>query len=125
MSTPDNLQYTASHVWVRTEAGGTLTVGITHHAQEALGDIVFIALPAIASQVQANQACGQIESVKTASDLIAPLNGVVTAVNSAVVDSPEKVNADPYAAWLFQMTADTADRAGLIDAQAYQQHAAA
>ena len=117
---PTDLKYTKSHEWVRAEADGTLTVGITDHAQEALGDIVFLELPETGRNVAAGEACAVIESVKAASDIYAPGSGQVVAANEAVLDAPECVNADAYAAWLFRIKpADAADLGSLLDAAAY------
>jgi len=125
MNLPPNLKYTASHEWVKTEADGTLTVGITDHAQEALGDIVFLELPEPGRQLEAGKECAVVESVKAASDIYAPVAGEVLARNDAVIDAPESVNQDAYAAWLFKLKpANAADLAGLLDAAAYEQLAA-
>ena len=121
MSNPTNLKYTASHEWIRTEADGTLTIGVTDHAQEALGDLVFIELPALARQLAAGEACAVVESVKAASDIYAPVAGEVVAINDAVTAAPESVNADSYANWLFKLKpANAADVAALMDAAAYE-----
>ena len=97
-----------------------MTIGITDHAQEALGDLVFIELPAPGRRVVAKEACAVVESVKAASDIYAPVTGEIIAVNAAVVDAPEKVNADAYANWLFRLKpANAADLADLLDAAAY------
>jgi len=118
---PANLRYTASHEWVRTEADGTVTVGITDHAQEALGDLVYLELPAAGRKVAAEEACAVVESVKAASDIYAPVAGEVVAVNSALNDAPEEVNKDAYAAWLFKLKpADAGAVAKLLDAKAYE-----
>jgi len=120
MNIPADLKYTASHEWIRSEADGTLAVGITDHAQESLGDLVFIELPEKGRRVAANEACAVVESVKAASDIYAPVAGEILAVNSALVDAPEKVNADAYASWLFKLKpANAADVAKLLDAAAY------
>lgn len=119
MKLPADLRYTESHEWVRTEPDGTLTVGITDHAQEALGDLVFIELPAVGRTVRAGEAIAVVESVKAASDIYAPVAGEVTAVNAAVVEAPEKVNADAYLNWLFRLKPATADGGKLLDAAAY------
>ena len=120
MNIPADLKYTASHEWIRSEADGTLAVGITDHAQESLGDLVFIELPEKGRRVAANEACAVVESVKAASDIYAPVAGEILAVNSALVDAPEKVNADAYASWLFKLKpANAADVATLLDAAAY------
>jgi len=118
---PANLRYTASHEWVRTETDGTVTVGITDHAQEALGDLVYLELPAAGRKVAAEEACAVVESVKAASDIYAPVAGEVVAVNSALNDAPEEVNKDAYAAWLFKLKpADAGAVAKLLDAKAYE-----
>ena len=101
MSIPSNLKYTQSHEWLRQEADGTVTVGITDHAQEALGDIVFLELPDAGRTVKAGEECAVVESVKAASDIYAPVSGEVVARNDAAVDAPESINQDAYAAWLF------------------------
>lgn len=125
MSVPADLKYTASHEWARLEADGTVTVGITDHAQEALGDIVFLELPEIGRQVEAGRECAVVESVKAASDIYAPVAGEVVAKNDAAVDAPESVNQDAYAAWLFKLKpANPADLDGLLDAIAYEKVAA-
>jgi glycine cleavage system H protein len=103
MTTPTDLRYTASHEWVRTEADGTLTIGVTDHAQEALGDVVFLELPEAGRSVAAGEAIAVIESVKAASDIYAPVAGEIIEANQAAVDAPESVNADAYAAWLFKI----------------------
>ena len=120
MNVPAELKYTDSHEWVRAEPDGTLTVGITDHAQEALGDLVFIELPAIGRKVKVGEACGVVESVKAASDIYAPAAGEVVAANSEVVDSPEKVNADAYGSWFYRLKPSDAGALGkLMDAAAY------
>jgi len=122
MSIPSDLKYTTSHEWVRVEADGTVSIGITDHAQELLGDLVFIELPAVDGALVAGQEAAVVESVKAAADVYAPLTGTVAAVNQSVVDAPELVNQDAYAAWLFQMKdTDAADLAALLDAAAYVQ----
>ena len=120
MNTPADLKYTASHEWVRTEADGSLTIGITDHAQEALGDLVFIELPAKGRPVTAGEACAVVESVKAASDIYAPVAGTVIDVNSSVSDTPESVNSDAYGNWLFRIKpSNAADVGGLMDAADY------
>jgi glycine cleavage system H protein len=120
VNVPADLKYTASHEWVRREQDGTLTIGITDHAQAALGDLVFIELPEVGRKVAAEEACAVVESVKAASDIYAPVGGEVTAVNAPVVDSPEQVNADAYAAWLFRLKpANSGDVDRLLAADAY------
>jgi glycine cleavage system H protein len=120
MNVPAELKYTASHEWVRTESDGTITVGITDHAQEALGDLVFIELPEVGRKASAGEAIGVVESVKAASDVYSPVAGEVIAVNAGVVDAPEKVNADAYANWFYRLKpANAADVAKLLDAAGY------
>jgi glycine cleavage system H protein len=120
MNTPGDLRYTESHEWVKKEADGTLTVGITDHAQEALGDLVFIELPAVGRKLAAGEACAVVESVKAASDIYAPVSGEVVAVNQAVTDTPESINTDAYGNWLFKLKpANAADVDKLLDAAAY------
>jgi glycine cleavage system H protein len=122
MNVPANLKYTKSHEWVRTEADGTVTIGITDHAQELLGDLVFIELPDVGAELAAEKEAAVVESVKAAADVYAPLAGTVTEVNQAAADAPESVNQDAYAAWLFKMKpANAADLGALLDATAYQQ----
>ena len=120
MNVPPELKYTESHEWIRTGADGTLTIGITDHAQEALGDLVFIELPVVGRKVAAGEACAVVESVKAASDIYAPVAGEVVAANDEVVQTPEKVNADAYANWFYKLKpAGAADLAKLLDAAAY------
>ncbi|MDR1228140.1 MAG: glycine cleavage system protein GcvH [Azoarcus sp.] len=116
---PAELQYTPSHEWLRREADGTATIGVTDHAQEALGDIVFLELPETGRVLAAEEACAVVESVKAASDIYAPLAGEVIAVNQSVIDAPESVNTDAYAAWLFRLR-PAGDIPKLLDAAAYQ-----
>jgi glycine cleavage system H protein len=121
VSIPGDLKYTKSHEWVRLEADGTVTVGITHHAQELLGDMVYVENPAIGRQLAAGEECAVVESVKAASDVYAPVAGEVVAVNADVVDAPEKINQDAYAAWMFKIKpSNPADLNGLLAAAAYQ-----
>lgn len=117
---PANLKYTESHEWVRLEADGSVTIGITDHAQEALGDLVFVELPEVGKSLAAGQECAVVESVKAAADVYAPLAGTVVAVNQDAADAPESVNQDAYAAWLFKLQpADAAALDALLDATAY------
>ena len=121
MSIPANLRYTASHEWIRVEADGSLTIGVTDHAQEALGDVVFLELPDAGRVVAAEEAIAVIESVKAASDIYAPVAGEVIANNQDAIDAPESINADAYANWLFKLApANAADVAALMDAAAYE-----
>ncbi len=118
---PADLKYTKSHEWIRAESDGTLTIGVTDHAQEALGDVVFLELPEAGRTLAAGEACAVIESVKAASDIYAPVAGEVLASNQDAVDAPDSVNADAYAAWLFKLKPDSPDDlAGLLDAAGYQ-----
>lgn len=118
---PAELRYASSHEWARLEADGSVTVGITDHAQEALGDVVFVELPEVGKSLGAGEAAGVVESVKAASDIYAPLAGEVIAVNEALADEPESVNSDPYGAWFFKLKpASAADLDQLLTAAAYQ-----
>jgi glycine cleavage system H protein len=121
MNHPKDLKYTASHEWIRTEKDGTITVGITDHAQQALGDMVFVELPELGRRLAGEEACAVVESVKAASDVYTPAAGEVVAVNRAVVEAPDQLNKDPYAAWLFRLKPATGfDPARLLDAAAYE-----
>jgi glycine cleavage system H protein len=117
---PADLKYTEEHEWLRTEADGTLAIGITDHAQSTLGDIVFLELPEVGKQVTAGDAVGVVESVKAASDIYSPVSGEIVEVNSAIVDTPDVVNSDAYASWLFKIKlADSASTEKLLDAADY------
>ena len=119
---PANLKYATSHEWVRLEADGSITVGISDHAQEALGDLVFVELPEVGAHFVAEKEIAVVESVKAAADVYAPIAGTVTEVNQAAADAPESVNQDAYAAWLFKMQpAAAGDLDTLLDAATYQQ----
>ncbi len=125
MNIPAELKYTKSHEWIRREDDGTVTIGITDHAQEALGDIVFLDLPEAGRVVAAGEECAVVESVKAASDIYAPVAGEIIAGNDAALDAPESVNADAYANWLFKLKpANPADVDALLDATAYAEIAA-
>ena len=118
---PADLRYAASHEWARLEADGSVTVGISDHAQEALGDVVFIELPEVGKQLNAGQEAGVVEAVKAASDIYAPVGGEVIAINEALTDSPESVNSDPYGSWFFKLKpSDVSELDKLLDASAYQ-----
>jgi glycine cleavage system H protein len=120
LSTPDQLKYTATHTWLKAEDDGTYSVGITFHAQEQLGDVVYVECPAVGRQVKQGEACGVIESVKTAADIYAPLSGEIAAINEALGDAPESINQGPYAAWIFRIKpAHPAELTGLLDAAGY------
>jgi glycine cleavage system H protein len=121
MNIPAELKYTPSHEWVRVEADGTLSVGITHHAQDLLGDMVFIETPAAGRKLAKGEECAVVESVKAASDVYAPVAGEVVGANNDVEASPESVNKDAYAAWMFKVKpANPGDVDDLLDAAAYQ-----
>ena len=121
MTAPANLKYTKSHEWVRQETDGSVSVGITHHAQELLGDLVFVETPAVGRKLKQGEECAVVESVKAAADVYAPLSGEVVAANAELADAPEKINQDAYAAWMFKLKIDNAaELAGLLDAAAYQ-----
>jgi glycine cleavage system H protein len=121
MSIPNNLKYTKSHEWVRLEDDGTATIGITQHAQELLGDMVFVETPAVGRQLKQGDECAVVESVKAAADVYAPITGEVTAANQELASAPEKINQDAYAAWLFRLKpANTADLEKLLDSAGYQ-----
>ena len=118
---PANLKYAASHEWMLLNADGSVTVGISDHAQEALGDLVFVELPEIGAHYDAGKEIAVVESVKAAADVYAPIAGTVSEVNQAAANAPESVNQDAYSAWLFKMTPDNvADLDQMLDAAAYQ-----
>jgi glycine cleavage system H protein len=117
---PSELRYAKSHEWVRAEADGLYTVGITDHAQAELGDLVFVEVPEVGRSVSAGESCAVVESVKAASDIYAPVAGEIVEVNTALADAPEIVNEDPYdKGWLFRVRAEAAALDGLLDAEAY------
>jgi glycine cleavage system H protein len=119
---PEDLRYTAEHEWVRTSDDGAVRIGITAFAQEALGDVVYVSLPAAGDTIAAGDACGEVESTKSVSDLYAPLAGEVTAINDALDATPELVNSDPYGeGWMYELRPeDPAAVDALMDAAAYQ-----
>ncbi|TNH45469.1 glycine cleavage system protein GcvH [Photorhabdus luminescens] len=119
---PAELRYAESHEWVRAEGNGEYTVGITEHAQELLGDMVFVDLPEVGDEINLGDDCAVVESVKAASDIYAPLSGKIIAVNDALNDSPELVNSEPYnEGWLFRIkAADESELSSLLDAEGYQ-----
>lgn len=120
MNIPQSLRYTESHEWIRVENDGTITVGITDHAQDALGDIVFLELPTSGKSFTAGNTCAVVESVKAASDIYAPVTGEIIASNEAAVNAPEQVNANAYDTWLFKMKpSNMADVEKLLDAAGY------
>ena len=122
---PDDLKYTQEHEWVRSpgESEGSLRVGITHYAQDKLGDIVYVSLPAVGDAVTAGAACGELESTKSVSDVYAPVDGEVVAVNESLDATPELVNSDPYGGgWLYELVPSDAGAVdGLLDAATYQE----
>jgi glycine cleavage system H protein len=124
--TPENLRYTREHEWVDVTADGRVRFGITDHAQDALGDIVFVTLPTVGASVSAGEPCGEVESTKSVSDIYAPVSGTVVARNDAVETSPETLNSDPYGAgWLAEVElADGASLDDLLDAAGYVEHTA-
>jgi glycine cleavage system H protein len=119
---PDNLRYTADHEWVEELDGGTLRVGITSYAQNALGDVVYVSLPAVGDTVTSGETCGEVESTKSVSDLYAPLSGEITAVNSALDGAPELVNTAPYTdGWMYELRpSDVEGVTGLLDVATYR-----
>ncbi|HYC38479.1 MAG TPA: glycine cleavage system protein GcvH [Usitatibacter sp.] len=124
MNIPKELRYTESHEWVRREADGTVAIGITDHAQEQLGDIVFVEAPQVGRKVAAGESVGVVESVKAASDIYAPIAGEVVAANADLSAAPEKVNEDAYASWMYRIKPDNvADLDKLLDAAAYEKSA--
>ncbi|MCX7628566.1 MAG: glycine cleavage system protein GcvH [Methylophilaceae bacterium] len=121
MNIPAALKYAKTHEWARQEADGSITVGITDHAQGLLGDLVFIELPEVGKALAAGEPAAVVESVKAASDIYAPVGGTVIAVNQAVAEAPERVNEDAYGAWLFRLQpANPAEIDTLLDASGYQ-----
>jgi len=120
MNIPNELRYAQSHEWARLEADGTVTVGITDHAQEALGDIVFLELPEPGKTLNAGDSCAVVESVKAASDIYAPVSGEIIAANDDLASSPEAVNSNPYDSWLFKIKPTDATQVNqLLDAAGY------
>jgi glycine cleavage system H protein len=118
LSIPDDLQYTRSHEWVRME-DGTATIGITDHAQEELGDVVFVELPEVGTSIEAGDSFGTVESVKAVSDLYTPVGGEVVEVNSSLEDAPEKINDDPYGeGWIVKV--QTSEEADLLSPEEYE-----
>ena len=123
MQIPDNLRYTASHEWVSEPVDGVVTIGITDYAQDQLGDVVYVELPDVGAALASGDAVAVVESVKTASDIYAPVSGSVEAVNEALHDTPETINESPYeGGWLFKVRlSDEAEPGSLLDAGGYQQ----
>ena len=120
---PENLKYTKDHEWIRHESDGTCLVGITDHAQDSLGDVTFVELPAIGESFEEGATFGVVESVKAASDLYFPLSGEISEVNEILVDSPEKVNEDPYGdGWMVRIRpADSSESGGLLSPDQYKE----
>ena len=121
MTIPADLKYTKSHEWARQESDGTVSVGITHHAQELLGDMVFVENPTVGRRLSQGEECAVVESVKAASDVYAPIAGEVVAVNETLEASPETINQDPYGAWMFRIQPE-GSLSGLLDAAGYAAH---
>ncbi|MEE1200982.1 MAG: glycine cleavage system protein GcvH [Christensenellales bacterium] len=122
MNNPVELKYSKSHEWLKTEDGVSV-IGITDFAQDALGDVVYVSLPAVGDQVTAGESFGEVESVKTVSSLVSPVTGVVSAINEELEDAPENVNNDPYGAWIIKVE-EVSEVAELLDAAAYEAHCA-
>jgi len=121
MTIPTDRRYSKTHEWAKLEADGNIAVGLTHHAQDMLGDMVFVEPPATGRQLAAGEECGVVESVKSASDLYAPVSGAVVAVNDEVENTPEQINQNPYSAWIFKIKPDNpTEWDNLLDAGAYQ-----
>jgi glycine cleavage system H protein len=126
MNVPPDLRYTDTHEWARLERDGSVSVGITWHAQDRLGDLVYVEVPTVGKSFEKGQACAVVESVKAASDLYAPVSGQIEAVNQDLAGSPEKVNEDAYAAWMFRLRpSDPAQLESLLNAADYEKLVAA
>ena len=123
MNTPEHLRYTKSHEWILFADDGTAKVGLTDHAQDALGDLVSVNLPQVGDTLTCGEALGDVESVKAVSDVYSPVSGTVKAVNEDLLDAPESINADPYGAWLVEVEG-ISDQEELLDAAAYEAHCA-
>jgi glycine cleavage system H protein len=118
---PTDRKYSDNHQWAQSGSDGVITVGITHHAQDLLGDLVFVDPPAVGRKLKMGEQCGVVESVKSASDIYSPVSGEVSAVNGELDTAPEKINQDAYGAWIFKLKpADKSELASLLDAEAYQ-----
>jgi len=121
MSVPENLKYASSHEWCLANEDGTYSVGITHHAQDALGDIVFLELPKLGLSVSAKSTCAVVESVKAASDIYAPLSGEIVSINEELTNSPELINSAPYDSWFFKIKPSAIQELNdLLDASSYR-----
>ena len=124
---PDELRYTKNHEWAKLGDDGIVTIGITDHAQDLLGDLVFVELPDVGSSINAGKECAVVESVKAASDVFAPVSGEVVESNDELADTPDTVNSDPYGGgWMFRVKpTDSSEHTGLLDAKAYEELVAA
>ena len=121
MNIPTHLKYTKSHEWVKLEEDGTITIGITYHAQELLGEMVFVEIPQVGRQIKQGEECAVVESVKAAADVYAPITGEVIETNSELESAPEKINQDTYSAWLYKLKpSNIADLSELLDSTGYQ-----
>lgn len=120
MNIPDNLAYTNEHIWLRSSDDGSWLAGITDYAQDLLGDIVYVESPAVDTKIEEGKPCGLVESVKTGSDLHAPLDGVVEAINEKLQGNPELINESPYEAWIFRFRPSNTDIGKLLDANGYR-----
>ncbi len=121
MNIPTHLKYTKSHEWVKLEEDGTAMIGITHHAQELLGDMVFVEIPQVGRHLKQGEECAVVESVKAAADVYAPISGEVITTNPEIESAPEKINQDTYSAWLYKLKpSNTADLSELLDSTEYQ-----
>jgi glycine cleavage system H protein len=120
MNIPDNLAYTNEHIWLRSIDDGSWLAGITAYAQDLLGDIVYVEPPAVDAKIEEGKPCGLVESVKTGSDLHAPLDGIVEAINEKLQGNPELINESPYEAWIFRFRPSNADMGNLLDAKGYR-----
>ncbi|HKJ11752.1 MAG TPA: glycine cleavage system protein GcvH [Ornithinimicrobium sp.] len=121
---PEDLRYSTDHEWVREQGDGVVRVGITAYAQDALGDVVYVSLPAVGDSLSKGDACGEVESTKSVSDLYAPLAGEVTSVNEALDETPESINTDPYGeGWMYELKLDdTSDLGDLLEVEGYREH---
>lgn len=120
---PEDLQYSSEHEWVRGGNGSTVRIGITDYAADALGDIVYVSLPTVGEEVKAGDACGELESTKSVSEIFSPVSGVVTAVNENLADAPETVNTEPFGeGWLYEIELGSEGTEDLMDAEAYASH---
>ncbi len=124
MSFPEDLKYSTDHEWVRTGNANTVRIGITDYAAEALSDVVYVALPTVGEEVAAGDACGELESTKSVSELYTPVSGIISAVNQLLADAPETVNSDPYGdGWIFEIElTDEEELDDLLDSDGYAEH---